>query len=73
MVNNQTFVNKILTGKLSEISGNLWAGLEVWIPFGYQNATGFHYGIEFISSLLELSSETEVYPLLPWMKLPEIN
>ena len=73
MVNNHTSANEIPTGKLSGSLGKLWAGLEAWIPFGFQNATGFHYGIEFISSLLELSSETEADPLLPWMELPGIN
>jgi hypothetical protein len=49
-------------------SGNVvesWAGIEVWIPIGYQNETGFHYGIEFISSLLAPSSDNRTGLLLP--------
>jgi len=31
-------------------------GIEAMIPFGYEDETGFHYGVEFISSLLKSSA-----------------
>jgi len=29
------------------------AGIGAWIPLGYQDETGFHYGLEPIASILE--------------------
>ena len=65
MGSDQTSANGVQTGKVSGILGKLWADLETGIPFGYQNETGFHYGIEFISFLLDLSSKDGADPLLP--------
>lgn len=66
MVSDPTSANRVPARKLAGLIGTLWAGLEAGIPFGYQNETGFHYGIEFISSLLESSPENGADPLLPW-------
>jgi hypothetical protein len=54
-----------LAFQIRELLSKLWVGVEAWIPFGYQNATGFHLGSEVISSLIDLSSEIEANPVLP--------
>ena len=54
---NQIFPCGIWTRDLSEIAARLLAGIVSRIPFGYENETGFHYGIESINSFLERLSE----------------
>lgn len=53
MVSNHTSATEVPIRKCPGIIGKFWTSLEAWIPFGYQDATGFHYGIEFISLLLQ--------------------
>jgi hypothetical protein len=53
MANRKKFEDAGRLGGSSLRTAELWAGIEVRIPTGYQNETGFHYGLEFISSLLE--------------------
>jgi hypothetical protein len=43
--------------KQLRLIARLWAGIQVWIPVGYQNETGFHYGTQFVSSILGRLSE----------------
>jgi hypothetical protein len=49
--------NEVRPGELSGIIARLWVRIQVWIPIGYQNETGFHYGTQSISSILERLSE----------------
>jgi hypothetical protein len=58
MANSQKSADGVRPGELSGIITKLWASIEVRIPFGYQNETGFHYGMEPISSFLERLSES---------------
>jgi hypothetical protein len=59
MVDSQTSVHNASpvrsTGKLA----SLWAGIEVRVPFGFQDETGFHFGMDSLASLLELLSENQ--------------
>jgi hypothetical protein len=65
MANSQKNLHEAGPGDLPGLVIQLWTPVEVRIPIGYQNETGFHYGIEFISSLLELPPETHAAPFIP--------
>ena len=70
MANNQKSADKIRPRPSSGIIVEFWASIEVRIPIGYQNETGFHFGLEFILSLLESSPENQASPLQPESPVP---
>jgi len=47
MVSGKTSVNRNPIGRLSGVLDRVWTSFDGWIPFGYQNETGFHFGAEF--------------------------
>jgi hypothetical protein len=49
--NNST--NRIRHHDLWAMIAAFRAGIGAWIPLGYQDETGFHYGLEPIASILE--------------------
>jgi len=63
MVSSKKSMNRGPMGRLSGVLDRLWTSFEDWIPFGYQNETGFHHGIDFISLLLDPPSENHTDPL----------
>ena len=65
MVSDQTSQAKSPTRKLLATIGKLWSGLDGWIPLGYENESGFHYGIDFIASILVPSLENRATTGLP--------
>ncbi len=65
MAKSQKIAHEIGSGDLPGMAVQLWTSIELRIPIGYQNETGFHYGIEFISSLLEPAPEIQAVLLPP--------
>jgi hypothetical protein len=55
MVNSQKSANGVRPGESLGIIAKLWASIKARIPLGYEDETGFHYGIEPISLSLERS------------------
>jgi hypothetical protein len=59
MVNRQKSENEACPADSAGMIVEVWNSIEVRIPIGYQNETGFHFGLEFISSLIEPLPENQ--------------
>jgi len=57
MAGSQKSTNEVRPGGSSGLVARLWAGIKGWIPLGYEDETGFQYGIEAASSFLERPPE----------------
>jgi hypothetical protein len=52
---NQKSANRVRPGKSLGIFTRLWVSIKAQVPLGYEDQTGFQFGIENISLSLEQS------------------